>query len=227
MRVRVAASLLISLGVGIVISCRRESSLLLAAAAGDITAVKTCVERGAALNDSDSKGNTPLMLAAAHGHGDVVQVLLRHHASVDGHNNEGQTALLAALGPHGSNECVAAIVAAGADVNVPDRFGNTPLMEAASWNSVDSLRLLLSKGADANAGDLKGRTALMCIGNAGTPLATRSVTLLVQGGADVNAKSKEGLSPLAWARSINCTPCVDILVRSAARPHETGQKPSR
>ena len=51
----------------------------------------------------------------------------------------------------------------GADVNVQDSLGQTPLMEAATQGDSDTVRLLLYRGANVNlqsTADIQGRTAL-------------------------------------------------------------------
>ena len=53
-----------------------------------------------------------------------------------------------------------ALVEAGADVNLANSQGTTPLMAAAKKGDVDLLRDLLTHGADRNAKDKKGRIAL-------------------------------------------------------------------
>ncbi len=53
-----------------------NEDLLSASRAGDLTAVKTAIENGAALETKTSYGQTPLYLAAMSGHEDVVRFLL-------------------------------------------------------------------------------------------------------------------------------------------------------
>ena len=69
--------------------------------------------------------------------------------------------------------------------------GNTPLMYAASVGSPDMMRKLLAAGGDAKAKNSFDSTALMWCAN---DLA--KVRLLVEKGADVNARTKQGISPL-------------------------------
>ena len=59
-------------------------------------------------------------------------------------------------------ELVKALLDAGADVNVPDVRGMTPLMLAVANDrqNIDVIRLLIARGADVNAKSLAGETAL-------------------------------------------------------------------
>jgi ankyrin repeat protein len=52
------------------------------------------------------------------------------------------------------------LVAAGADVNVTDNTGWTPLMRATYAGHSDAIRALIDAGADVNATNIFGRTAL-------------------------------------------------------------------
>jgi ankyrin repeat protein len=59
----------------------------------------------------------------------------------------------------GQDGAVAALIAAGADVNAQSRFGRSALMAAASNGSDSTVRLLLIAGADRAARDRSGATA--------------------------------------------------------------------
>ncbi len=51
-------------------------------------------------------------------------------------------------------------LAMGGDPDAPDESGQTPLMEAANWGNVETMRLLLLHGADAHKQGRNGATAL-------------------------------------------------------------------
>ena len=75
------------------------------------------------------------LIAAAHlGHADVVRQLIAAGAPLDHVNNLGWTALMEAVvlgdGGPAHQACARALVAAGADVSIPDREGLTPLAHA-------------------------------------------------------------------------------------------------
>lgn len=52
------------------------------------------------------------------------------------------------------------LITQGAHVNVQDRFGVTPLMQAVIGNNRSAVRALLAAGADVNLRNLRGDTAL-------------------------------------------------------------------
>src|SRR5262249_5983823 len=71
----------------------------------------------------------------------------------------GLTALLYAA-RDGCYDCVAALIEAGADVNVPTPEGVTPLMIALDNDHNDVANFLLDRGANPHVADWWGRTAL-------------------------------------------------------------------
>jgi ankyrin repeat protein len=78
--------------------------------------------------------------------------------------------------------------------NVKDPRGQTPLMFAAAFGSLEAMRLLISSGADAKAESDTGVTALhWCAGD------VAKVRLLLDQGADVNKASRIGRTPLLVA----------------------------
>lgn len=114
----------------------------------------------------------------------------------------------AAQGPDGSERLYQAIrnddlatlrtLVREADIDTRDRQGQTPLMLAAAFGSVDAVRLLLTQGADVRAVSTGGVTALHWA--ATNPAKVR---LLLDAGADVNAVSQIGRTPLIVAASAN------------------------
>src|SRR5258708_40012155 len=82
------------------------------------------------------------------------------------------------------------------DVNAKDKHGSTPLMYSAAFGSLESMQALLGAKADVNAKNAFDATALMW--GAGD---IKKVRLLLDKGADVNARSKPGRSALIIACS--------------------------
>jgi hypothetical protein len=85
----------------------------------------------------------------------------------------------------------------GADPNIRDRDGNTPLHFAASKGCAEVARLLLEHGADPNAQDKSGETPLHLAASGGH---VDIVRLLLEHGADPTVKNKDGDTPLDLAR---------------------------
>jgi len=60
----------------------------------------------------------------------------------------------------GQLEEVKLLIEVGADVNVKDEFGYTPLMEASTNDQIEVIKLLIESGADVNAKNKFKNTAL-------------------------------------------------------------------
>jgi ankyrin repeat protein len=81
-----------------------------------------------------------------------------------------------------------------AEIEVRDGRGATPLMHAAAFGNIETLRILLDAGADPNARNDFNATALLWA--ARNPEKAR---LLIERGADVGVQSKQGRTPLMVA----------------------------
>jgi len=135
----------------------------------------------------------------ADGKTDVVGLFLEAGMSPNSQAG-GMTALLeAARRGKTHTEIVAALIAAGADVNARDSFGVTPLMYAAISGSAEVIRLMLKSGADVKAKDTDGRTVLIECLTTENDLPPEIVEELIQAGADVNVRVYGGLTPLMIA----------------------------
>ena len=108
-----------------------DSPFLYAGAEGRIEILKMTLAAGADLKSTNRYGGTALIPAAHHGHPEAVRILLGTAIDKDHVNKLGWTALLEAviLGDGGPvhTEIVRLLVEAGANVNLADRDGVTPL----------------------------------------------------------------------------------------------------
>ena len=128
---------------------------------------------------------------------DAVVALLKTGAEV---NDGGSPSLIHwAVWSDKTGLILEALIEAGADVDVQDESGRTPLHRSAEYQPLTStLGPLIVAGADVNARDLDGLTPLHLAAN-GNPNNPRAVKGLLSEGASVNARDKDGLTPLHWA----------------------------
>jgi ankyrin repeat protein len=108
--------------------------------------LKKTLKAGADVHCTDSYNGTGLIRAADRGHVEIIRELLKTDIRVNHINRLGWTALLEAiiLGDGGKRhtEVVRLLVSAGADPNLPDKDGITPLSHAQSRNFTDIIRIL-------------------------------------------------------------------------------------
>lgn len=129
----------------------QDSPYLYAGAEGRLEILRLTLAHGADLRSVNRYGGTALIPAAHHGHVDTVRELLRTAVAVDHVNRLGWTALLEAiiLGNGGTRhtEIVRLLIAAGANVNLADRDGVTPLAHAQRRGYREIADALLKSGA--------------------------------------------------------------------------------
>lgn len=203
----------------------RKESIVLASAVfvGDMKGARTALEHGAdpnarvdvsvehsvtfrrlwtELQGEPSTAYTLLMSAAHQNRGDIVRLLLKHGANPNVIDNRTtkRTALHVAVSA-GALDSVRALLEQGADVNATDRYGSTPLCQAAyghifggDLNSESEIiRLLLAHGAKVNHHSKEGSTPLFFAAMAHSPTA---MTALLDAGAEVDARNQYGNTPL-------------------------------
>jgi hypothetical protein len=106
-----------------------KKKLLRYAYSGDVKKIKATIKKGANVNVTDEKGQTPLMLASEQGHLGIVQSLLNADADIQAIDKRGENALLIATGK-GHLSVVTFLLNATGNPNVQDENGNTPLILA-------------------------------------------------------------------------------------------------
>lgn len=129
----------------------QDSPYLYAGAEGRNEILEMTLAAGADLKSVNRYGGTALIPAAHHGHPDTVAILLKTAIDKDHVNKLGWTALLEAivLGDGGPvhTRIVKLLLDAGADPNIADSQGVTPLAHARAHGYDEIVSLLKAKNA--------------------------------------------------------------------------------
>ncbi len=167
-----------------------EPEVVLAAKAGDVSAVRALVQRKADVNAREADGTTALHWAARVGAQSTIELLVKAGANVNAANRYGVTPLAVAA-KAGNAAVLETLLRAGAGLNEAEAGlpeGQTLLMHAARVGDVGALRVLLAAGSAVNARETRtGTTAVMW---AATDDRAQAVRLLAEAGADLNVVSK-------------------------------------
>ncbi|XP_020928264.1 fibronectin type 3 and ankyrin repeat domains protein 1 isoform X2 [Sus scrofa] len=140
---------------------RGYTSLMLACYAGHLDVVKYLRRHGASWDTRDLGGCTALHWAADGGHCNVIEWMIKDGCEVDAvDTGSGWTPLLRVSAVSGNQKVASLLIDAGADVNVKDKDGKTPLMVAVLNNHEELVQLLLDKGADASVKNEFGKGVL-------------------------------------------------------------------
>ena len=162
--------------------------------------VEYLLKVGANPNAINQIGDTPLFKAAYAKTPSNAEFLVDAGAKINHRNKKGWSPLHYAVRIGGS-DVVRYLLSAGSDLEIRSIFGDTALHNLANRSRFDEsflliLELLINGGIDVNAKNLEGKTALHNFVELGEETA---ILRLVQAGADVLAKDREGLSPWDYA----------------------------
>jgi uncharacterized protein len=133
------------------LDAQKYDILTIAAVRNDLAFVQLALQLGADAKAITSPYQGTALIAAAHlGHGPVVRELIRAGAPLDHVNNLGWTALIEAivLGDGGARhtQCVKTLLEAGANPNLPDATGRSPLALAGARGYGEMARLIAAAG---------------------------------------------------------------------------------
>lgn len=129
----------------------RYDIVTIAAVANDVPTLRVALEVGCSARNVTSRYDGTALIAAAHlGHDEVVRALIAAGAPLDHVNNLGWTALIESivLGDGGARHTATlrALVEAGANVNLADRNGRTPLALARGRGYREMAQILEKAG---------------------------------------------------------------------------------
>ena len=158
----------------------------------------------------------------------VVRLLFETGAKVPPGEWVGRTALhCAAWSSTDRSEEIALLLRAGADVNVRDEAGRTPLYYAAIGACPENVKALLDSGADVNAAVDANAVSQgvavplpinqACMGNEfGFGASTDVVRQLVAAGSKLDEPGYDGMTPLHWAAVRGHDAMAEVLLEAGA-----------
>ena len=189
--------------------------------------VDLLLTRGACVSAADSRWNkTALIWTAEIGSPDTLKVLLSHGADVNHQDNQGSSALHYA-GANARNESITLLLDAGADPNLLDLGGSTPLIRLARasrfylagkwWNPSVGERekaatLLLKCGCDPSVRDSHGTLAIHYAAGNGYQGVLEAIENL---GGDLEVLDGSGRTAVDWAREKGEMELVRVLSRKS------------
>jgi ankyrin repeat protein len=156
-----------------------QTALMAVARTGNVAAAKVLLEHRATIDARESfGGQTALMWASARRHPEMIELLLEHGASIDARSTPreyqrhvtaegrpksldsgGFTSLLYAAREN-CIACVDMLLSHGADIDLPDPDGVSPLLLAIMNANWDLAKRLIEAGADVDQWDIYGEAPL-------------------------------------------------------------------
>ena len=126
-----------------------EESLHLAATQGNLNSISILIKKGKDVNQSTSKGFTPLHAATIGGHEEAIKLLLDNGALIDPTEKEENRTPLHIATQNGNKRIVELLlISRGADINARAIDNITPLHMAVIISNEEIVELLLKNGAD-------------------------------------------------------------------------------
>jgi ankyrin repeat protein len=237
------------------------TALLAVARTGNVEAAQLLLERGATIDAREKfGGQTALMWAAARRHPEMIAFLADRGAALDAAstNRDYQRRITAEGRPKSMDsggftpllyaarenclKCVDVLLEKGADIDLPDPDGVSPLHLAVMNANWDLAKRLIEAGADVNQWDIFGEAPLFTVvgnytrrdggrGSIDPPNETEGieiVNLLLERGANPNmqlffrpanvrgATNLRGSTPLIRAANLGDLPMVKLLLEHGA-----------
>ncbi|MEQ9375502.1 MAG: ankyrin repeat domain-containing protein [Imperialibacter sp.] len=127
---------------------------------GELETVKEHIDKvPEALNSFSADGFTPLGLACFFGHSNLAAYLIETGADVNiAANNDFRVAPIHSACAISNVPIVNLLIAAGANVNLPQQKGICPIHSACHNGSLEIVRILVAAGADPTIADEGGKT---------------------------------------------------------------------
>ncbi|MCY4030484.1 MAG: ankyrin repeat domain-containing protein, partial [Hyphomicrobiales bacterium] len=163
------------------------------------------VRSGADIQVRAREGGTPLHLAVIFGRSPgMISPLLERGADINARDERGNTPLHMAARTGQTLEVVTLLLDGGARMEARNEDGHTPLHYAAIWTEEQMLYRLFREGKDIKEmKDHMEKHELEALMVSGTP---ELIGWLLDRGANIEVRDKEGKTPLHYAAAISKSP---------------------
>ncbi len=223
---------------------------------GQTNIVEKLLNAGADVNAQDAMGKTPLLIITPEENQfPIYELLLTNGARINATDSFGDTALHIASLTEAKTDVLEYLVSKGADINERNKKGVTPLAQAVEKRIAEHIEFYARKGADIYAADIDGISPLYRSLDAGVDMTKQlinsqnislrdsmgntalhiaiaknadleQIAFLIDMGIDVNARNRNGHSPLYLAVQDNNRSIGEKLLASGADVFSTDSENS-
>jgi ankyrin repeat protein len=200
------------------LSIKRTTPLVVAVTSKSLIIVELFLNNNADFTAVTEDGITALMIAIVSGCSLIAEKLIKKYtatgkaAQLNFLSSKGHTALLLAAAL-GNLPIVQELLKAGAEVDIPDKDGDTPLLIACQGDKKSHLeiaKLLIEKKADVN---FRNNNGVTCLHRATFNNNVDMLNILLAHGANVNAKNVIKQYPLHLAAEKGFTEIAELLIQ--------------
>lgn len=191
------------------------------------TALTTALVDYAIANNIDLSSVLPSLEEAIKGKSKELVTLLIDKTNPDPNQLDSKgNPLIVTAALNGKKDFITMLLLAGADINLTNDKGQTPLMaliSQATSNTVtlsDMVTFFIVNGADLSLVDLKGENVIFYAVRTGNEPLIKN---LIAQGADINARNAKGDSPLFKAVEADNQKMVKFLLQNGASPRLTNR----
>ena len=208
--------------VDVVLKKSNMNTLILAAMQGDTYIIQALINKGIDVNSTTTAGVTPLLAAIVTNKKAAAKLLLASGARLNDKDKVGRSAIFYSANAKIDPEIAQMLIEKGADINVMDNNGFTPLSLAAARGNTEAVKVLIKAGLSASGTSTKGEfTPLMSASANKRPVV---VEQLLTYKLDIDARGPGGRTALMWAAQYNCLKCVELLLANGASAELVDEK---